>query len=228
MDNCMILDFLSDLDHNNTKEWFAQHKVQYRAANEAFLQLVEVLIFEIGKKDPAILHNEAKNLTFKLQRDTRFSKDKSPYNASFRAHIGPCGKLPVPVGYYVMIKPDHGTFLGGGLFAHMFKEATEKIRAYIASHWEEWDAIVNAHEFKKYFQVKGNALKNVPREYPKDHPQAEFLKYKSWYVEYFVEDAIVRDSEQFVALAAKVFLAMKDFNDFLNRALKGFVMPEHP
>ncbi len=228
MDTNIMLDYLTKLDKNNNKEWYAGHKDEYKSANEAFLSLVEALIFEIGKTDPSILHNEAKNLTFKLQRDTRFSKDKSPYNTSFRAHIGPAGKLPVPVGYYLMIKPDGKTFLGGGLFADMFKDATERIRSYIAGHGEEWESVIHAPEFERYFKVQGNALKNVPRDYDKEHPQAVYLKNKSWYVEYFVPDDVVRDSEGFLKLAVEVFLAMRGFNGFLNRALEGFTMPEHP
>lgn len=228
MNTNLILDYLSDLEKNNNKEWFGQHKAEYKAANEEFLSFVDALIFEIGKTDPSILHNEAKNLTFKLQRDTRFSKDKSPYNPSFRAHIGPAGKLPVPVGYYIMISPGGKTFLGGGLFADMFKDATDQIRSYIAAHGTEWETIIHAPAFERHFKVMGNALKNVPKDYDKNHPQAEYLKNKSWFLESHIPDDLVRDSETFFNLAVEQFLAMKDFNDFLNRALKDFKMPEHP
>lgn len=73
------------------------------------------------------MHNVPKELTFKLARDTCFSHDKSPYNPVFRAHIGAMGKLPVPVGYYLMIKPGDASFLGGGFFTDMLKDATAKM-----------------------------------------------------------------------------------------------------
>ena len=171
------------------------------------------------------MNNIPKELTFKLVRDTRFSHDKSPYNASFRAHISSMGKLPIPVGYYIMIKPNGGTFLGGGLFADMFKNATNMVRDYIAAHPNEWNDIITDNQFKKYFTVKGTALKNVPAEYDKEHPQAEYLKYKSWYLEYFMSDEEVLDSEAFLQKTIEIFKAMKPFNDFLNKALKGFEMP---
>lgn len=158
-------------------------------------------------------------------RDTRFSRDKSPYNPSFRAHLSSMGKLPVPVGYYVMIKPNGGTFLGGGLFADMFSEATAMVRDYIAAHPDEWSAIIDDEQFKSYFTVKGAALKNVPAAYDKEHPQAEYLKYKSWYLEYFVSDEEVLNAEEFLKKAVEVFKVMKPFNDFLNKALKDFKMP---
>ncbi len=172
------------------------------------------------------MQNNPKDLTFKLVRDTRFSHDKSPYNPAFRAHISSKGKLPVPVGYYVMIKPGGQSFLGGGLFADMFKDATTRIRDYIVQNGGEWERILHEPEFDKYFTIQGTALKNVPRGYDKEHPQAEYLKFKSWYVEYPLEDEVWNHGEEFPAKAAEIFRIMKPFNDYLNRALAGFQMPE--
>ena len=165
-------------------------------------------------------------LTFRLTRDTRFSHDKSLYNPAFRAHISGSGKLPVPVGYYLMIKPGGQSFLGGGLFADMFKEATAMVRDYIAAHPQEWETVVQAEEFRACFKVQGTALKQVPAGYDREHPQAEFLKYKSWYLEYPVADEVIRDADGFLELAETVFRKMKPFNDLMNRALDGFRMPE--
>ncbi len=225
MDNRIILNYLSELSANNNREWYHEHKKENKEATAQFEQLVQELIYGIGSFDESVLHNNPKELTFKLVRDTRFSHDKSPYNPSFRAHISSMGKLPVPVGYFIMIKPNGGTFLGGGLFADMFSNATAMVRDYIAAHSEEWNKIISDTEFKKYFTVKGTALKNVPAAYDKEHPQAEYLKYKSWYLEYFMSDEEVCDSAKFLEKAVKIFKAMKPFNDFLNMALKEFKMP---
>lgn len=225
MNTDAMLDYLVALGENNDREWFHAHKAEYKEATEQFETLVGELKSGIGEFDGSVLRYASKELTFKLMRDTRFSHDKSPYNPTFRAHISSMGKLPIPVGYYVMIKPNGGTFLGGGLFADMFANATAMVRDYIVVNSDEWSAIINAEEFKRYFTVKGNALKNVPNGYPKDHPQAEYLKNKSWYTEYFVPDETVRDGERFVAEAVKIFRAVKPFNDFFNAALKDFEMP---
>ena len=117
-----ILKYLTELRDNNNREWYHAHKAEYKAANAEFEALIQTLIFSIGEFDPSVLHNAPQTLTFKLNRDTRFSHDKSPYNPAFRAHISSMGKLPVPVGYYLMIKPGDQSFLGGGLFADMFKD----------------------------------------------------------------------------------------------------------
>ena len=143
MDTSLILNYLTDLSQHNDREWYHAHKAEYKEANIQFEALVQELILRIRNFDNHILHMEAKDLTFKLVRDTRFSHDKSPYNPAFRAHIGPKGKLPVPVGYYLMIKPGNQSFLGGGLFADMFKNATSMIRDSIAEKGAEWEEYKN-------------------------------------------------------------------------------------
>ena len=225
MSTRIILDYLKNLSENNNREWYHAHKAEYKEANARFEALVQELILQIGKFDSSILPREAKELTFKLVRDTRFSNDKSPYNPAFRAHIGPRGKLPVPVGYYLVIKPGGQSFLGGGLFADMFKEATSMVRDYIASNGGEWEKILHDPDFQKAFTLRGTALKNVPAGYDREHPQAEYLKYKSWYLEYPLGDDMVADEERFLEEAVRLFRLMKPFHDFLNRALEGFQMP---
>ncbi|MDE5654529.1 MAG: DUF2461 domain-containing protein [Clostridia bacterium] len=225
MNNKTMLNYLAELSANNNREWFHEHKKENKEANAHFEQIVQELIYGIGTFDQSVLHNVPKELTFKLVRDTRFSHDKSPYNPSFRAHISSKGKLPIPVGYYLMIKPNGGTFLGGGLFADMFSNATSMVRNYITAHPDEWNAIITNAEFEKYFTVKGTVLKNVPAGYDKEHSQAEYLKHKSWYLEYFMDDDEVADEKTFLQKSVEIFKIMKPFNDYLNKALKDFKMP---
>ena len=226
MDTQMILDYLTGLHENNDREWYHAHKTEYREANAQFEELVQALILRIGEFDPSVLGHTPGELTFKLVRDTRFSRDNSPYNPAFRAHISSMGKLPVPVGYYLMLKPGGHSFLGGGLFADMFKDATQMVRDYIAEHGGEWEEIITAPLFREHFTVSGSSLKNVPAGYEKDHPQGKYLKYKSWYLEYPIQDGEIADSQMFLDKAADVFRLMKPFNDYLNTALAGFKMPE--
>ncbi len=225
MNTQIIMNYLSALSRNNNREWYHGNKEDYKKANAEFEELLQTLILEIGKFDSSILHNNPGDLTFKLVRDTRFSHDKSPYLPAFRAHISSKGKLPVPVGYYIMIKPDHQSFFGGGLFADMFKDATRMVRDYIVENGEEWERIIHDPEFEKYFTVQGTALKKVPVGYEKEHPQAEYLKFKSWYLEYPIEDEVLNNAESYAAKAIEVFRIMKPFNDYLNKALADFQMP---
>ncbi len=226
MNTQLILTYLSDLSEHNDREWYHAHKAENKAANTEFMSLIQSLIVRIGAFDQSVLHNEPKSLTFKLVRDTRFSHDKSPYNPAFRAHISSKGKAPIPVGYYLMIKPGDQSFLGGGLFADMFKDATTMVRDYIVQNGKELEDILKEPEFQKYFTVQGSALKKVPAGYDKDHPQAEYLKMKSWYLEYPIKDEELHDAEAFLTKATALFCIMKPFNDYLNKALTDFQMPK--
>ena len=221
-----ILEYLTDLKKNNNREWFASHKEERKAAEQEFEALIGELILEIQTFDKSIPFFEPRELTFKLVRDTRFSNDKSPYNPTFRAHISSKGKLPVPAGYYVCIKPGGGSFLGGGLFADMFSDATAMVRDYIAENPLELSKIVEKDSFKENFTVMGTKLKNVPRGYDKDHRMAEYLKHKSWFLEYPLEDASIEDADHLVKAAGCIYRLMNPFNTYLNCALKDFSMPE--
>ena len=220
-----ILEYLTDLAQNNNREWYHANKERYNKANAEFERFLGELIAAIGEFDNSILHNAPKDLTFKLMRDTRFSHDKSPYNPAFRAHISSAGKLPIPVGYYILLAPGNRSFLGGGLFASMFKDATAMVRDHIVVNGSEFEAIIRDKTFVEHFSVKGEELKNVPSGYDATHPQAEYLKNKSWYLEYPVPDERIADANGFVKQAARVFRSMKPFNDYLNAALAGFKMP---
>ncbi len=220
-----ILAYLSDLERHNNREWYHENKARYQLANAGFERFLEKLILAVGEFDGSVVHHAPRALTFKLARDTRFSHDKSPYNPAFRAHIAAKGKLPIPVGYYVQIVPGNHSFLGGGLFAPVFRDATEMVRNYISAHGDAFGTIVSDKDFAEHFAVKGEALKNVPSGYDKDHPQAEYLKNKNWFLEYPVSDEMLVDAESFAAAAARIFQLMKPFNDFLNKALTDFKMP---
>jgi len=168
--------YLTDLENNNNREWYLLHKEQRIEAEKEFEELLQELILELGKVDNCILFNNPKDLTFKLVRDTRFSKDKSPYNPTFRAHISSKGKLPIPVGYFIAIKPNNQSFLGGGLFADVFRDATNMIREYIDKNEMKFRSIVSDDLFAANFAVKGTALKKIPQGYNENSSMKEYLK----------------------------------------------------
>jgi uncharacterized protein (TIGR02453 family) len=225
MDTKVIYNFLQDLNDNNSLDWMKTNKKYYEQAKMECENLIQELINGIRTFDGSIKDLLPKDLMFRLNKDTRFSNDKSPYNPSFRAHISKYGKLPIPVGYYVNIKPNN-IFLGGGLFAPMFSEATKSIRDYIVKNENKFVEILETKEFKEKFVIDGEKLKNVPKEYDKEHKLAEYLKYKSWFIEYKIKDKIFLDKDNFIKTSVELFKYMKPFNDFINKALKDFKMPE--
>jgi len=221
-----IFTYLTDLENNNNRQWYLSHKEQRIEAEKEFEELMQELILELGKVDNSILFNNPKDLTFKLVRDTRFSKDKSPYNPTFRAHISSKGKLPIPVGYFISIKPNNQSFLGGGLFADIFRDATNMIREYIDNNEMKFRSIISNDLFASNFTVMGTALKNIPQGYNENSSMKEYLKNRSWYVEYRLCDEQLLDDSNFIGLAVEKYILMIPFNTFLNEALMNFEMPE--
>ena len=220
----LIMNFLKNLGANNSFEWMKENKNHYEQAKNEFEILLLEVINGIYLFDNSIKLCSPKELLFKLNRDTRFSNDKSPYNPSFRAHISKNGKMPIPVGYYISIKPGH-IFLGGGLFASMFNEATKNIRDHIAKYSSKFIEIVEARTFKDNFVIDGEKLKKIPNGYDEEHKLSEYLKNKSWYIEYKIKDALFLHSDEFIKISFEIFEYMKPFNDYLNKALKDFKMP---
>jgi uncharacterized protein (DUF2461 family) len=99
------------------------------------------------------------------------------------------------------------------------------VRDYIAANGKEFETVISDKSFMEHFTIKGESLKNVPNGYDAANPHAEYLKNKSWYLEYTVSDEQIMDGNGFIKQAARVFRLMKPFNDYLNAALEGFKMP---
>ncbi|WP_139652663.1 DUF2461 domain-containing protein [Raoultibacter phocaeensis] len=220
-----ILAFLSDVRDNNSLEWMHAHEPQKKQAQADFLDFVQACIDDLSALDPSLAHLEAKDLVFRINRDTRFSQNKAPYNPVFRAHISQAGRMPIPVGYFISIAPG-SSFAGGGLFAPNFKDATKMVRNAIAEQPEAFLAIVEDDAFKRRFSFVGMPLKRVPQGFDAENPAAEYLKCKCWAVEEAVPDDVVADGDALRARLLESFRAMRPFNEFLNRALEGFEFPK--
>jgi len=224
MNTRLILDFLCDLRDNNSRVWMNTNKDRYLTAKNEFEELLRHLIENVSCFDPAISHLQPGNTIYRMNRDTRFSKDKTPYSPSFRANLSPGGKMPVPVGYFVYIIPN-GSILGGGLFTPNLPTATKMVRDYIAENSEEFMQIIADNPFAERFAIEGDKLKNVPKGYNAVLPVAEYLKHKAWDVGCAISDEQFEDNKTIVDYMTGICRAMKPFNDYLNRALDGFVMP---
>jgi uncharacterized protein (TIGR02453 family) len=214
------LQFLTDLKSNNDRDWFTANKPRYEAANKEFHQFVDALIVEIQKFDPTLVHYTAKDCVFRIYRDVRFSKDKSPYKTHFGAHVTAAPKkseIHTKAGYYLHLEPGETMLVGG---AYM-PEANwlKAIRQEIAYNTAEFNAIVNDKEFKEIFgEMEGEKLKTTPKGYEADHPAIELLKHKSFLMTHKCPDKQVL-SEDFLQHCTKVFKALYPFDQFLNRAM---------
>lgn len=211
--------FLKELKANNNRDWFNAHKPGFEEVKGEFESFIAELIARIAAFDPPIAQLVPKKCIFRIYRDTRFSKNKSPYKTNFGAHLVAYAEKPHDrAGYYVHLQPGN-SFLAGG--AHLPPAPwLSAIRQAIDSRGEKFKKIINGEGFKKYFgEMEGEKLKTRPKDYPGDHPHLELLRYKSFLAVHKVSDREVV-AENFPEHAAVVFEALKPFDDFLNEALR--------
>lgn len=215
----LTLGFLKDLRKHNDREWFQDNKSRYESAKKDFEQFIDALILGISQYDPSIAHHTAKSCVFRIYRDVRFSKDKSPYKTHFGAHITSAAKrseIHTRAGYYIHIEPGASMLAGGAYLPE--SEWLKSIRHEIAFNGDAFREILNNKEFRKYFgAMEGEKLKTSPRDYPADHPEIELLKHKSFLASHMCADDVVT-SDQFLQHATGVFRALYPFDRFLNRA----------
>jgi uncharacterized protein (TIGR02453 family) len=212
-----VIRFLNDLKNNNNRDWFNENKKYYQEAKSDFDNFIEQLIPEIFKFDPRIGTLTAKNTTFRIYRDVRFSKDKTPYKTHFGAFMAPGGRKSEMAGYYIHISADE-SFIGGGSH-NPSGPNLKKIRSEIYYNYKAYMDIVTAKAFKKTFgEVSGDRLSRPPVGFPKDFEGVEALKQKSYTVfqTSTVEEITTAGYEGHVIT---VFKAMHPFVEFLNRAI---------
>jgi uncharacterized protein (TIGR02453 family) len=212
-----VLDFLSELKANNNREWFNDNRKKYETAKMEFESLINNLIPKIYEFDPDIGSLTAKQCVFRIYRDVRFSKDKSPYKVNMGGFMSKGGRKGFHSGYYVHIEPGK-SFLGGGSYMPP-SDVLKKIRQEIMYNVDEYKKIINDREFKKTFtQMEGEKLKRPPKDFPADFPDIDLLKYKSYVVLREVKDKDIV-SKNFEDYIIDVFKSMFPLNQFLNKAL---------
>jgi uncharacterized protein (TIGR02453 family) len=211
--------FLKDLKSDNDREWFNAHKDSYQQAKEEFEQFIDALIMRIAQFDYSVSHFTARDCVFRIYRDVRFSKDKSPYKTNFGAHITGAPKkseIHTRAGYYIHLEPG-ASFLAGGAYVPESKWL-RAIREKIFSETSDFKKILNQKSFKEYFgQVEGDKLVKAPKDFPADHPDIELLKHKSFLATHKLKDKDVL-ADDFLDHSANVFKALYPFDTFLNAA----------
>lgn len=212
--------FLRQLAKNNNKPWFDANRKKYDEAKKDFENFIQVLIEQFGKKDTPIAALTAKSCLFRINRDIRFSKDKTPYKKNFAASINRGGKKSVLAGYYFHLEPGN-SFIGGGIWMPMPAE-TQKIRQEIDYCYDEFKKIIHSKKFAGIYagldREDAILLTNVPKGYTKDNPAAEFLKLKSWVAMSPLTDAALT-SKGLLKQSVEALSAIQPFIDFLNRAV---------
>jgi uncharacterized protein (TIGR02453 family) len=169
------LAFLEDLEERNTKEFFDANKQVFRDQVQApFVALVDAACGRLRRGVPGL----GRPKLFRIYRDLRFSKDKTPYKTSMRAWVAHPSPVGVETGYYVDVGPG-GMYAGGGRY-HWARPELERLRAAVADPdpGEELARILRRAEGKG-MEPWLDPLQRMPKPYPADHPRAELLRARS-------------------------------------------------
>ncbi len=211
------LDFLKKLEKNNNREWFTANKKLFENANNNVIAVTDDLIGRISKFDPSVAGLDPKSCVFRIYRDVRFAKDKSPYKTNLGAFIAPGGKKTMSPGYYFHVQP-------GMLFAAAGKHMPDssellKIRKAVAANTKDFRKIVEAKKFVDRFgELHDEKLSRPPKGFAADHEAVEYLKLKSFTVteEFSAKDATSKD---YPKMLVESFKASFPLIEFLRKAL---------
>lgn len=211
--------FLQNLSQNNNREWFTENKKRYTDSQENMILFIENLITEMSCFDEDVLKTDAKKTLFRIYRDVRFSKDKSPYKTNMGASLG-MGKGSQKAGYYLHVEPGK-SFLASGIYMPD-SSALKTIRKEISLYSQDFLKIIEDKNFKKTFKEldQEDQLKKIPQGFEKEDPMAEFLKLKNFIVVYPLKDENLTHTDA-AKKFSKIFETAKPLNDFLNRAIEG-------
>jgi uncharacterized protein (TIGR02453 family) len=206
------LSFLEDLRFNNNRAWFEANRKRYEAARAAAEALVTDILAQFAPVE-AVGSTAAKDCFFRLNRDVRFSKDKSPYKTNFGIVLGAGGRKTTGRSYYLNLEPGD-VFIATGVYDPT-PEQLKHIRAAIAEDPAKLRRIITAKAFQDYFGgLSGDALKTAPKGYGADHPALDLLRFKQFLAVHQVTDEQAL-AEDFAAQVVQVCKALKPFATYL-------------
>lgn len=213
--------FLKDLKKNNNKPWFEKNRKVYEGAKADFAGFVQKVIDLHSKKDASIQNIIAKDCLFRINRDVRFAKDKSPYKSNFGASINKSGrKAEHSAGYYFQVQPDRN-FAGGGIWMPEPNEL-KKVRQEIDYNFADFKKIIGSKKFKAVYGDLDRSpeflLSRVPKGYEPNNPAADYLKLKSFVAISFFSDADLT-SKSLVKKTVAAFEALQPVINFINQSL---------
>ena len=213
--------FLDDLIANNTTDWMHANKKRYENYKKEYHNFIAGILAEMKPLDQSLEPLEVKNCTFRINRDIRFSKDKSPYKTNMGVWFTQNKFRKNSPGYYIHFEKGN-SFIAGGVWCPEADEL-KRIRKEIAFFHEDLEAIVNNKFFKKEFGAitrdENYTLKKAPKDFEANHPAIEFLKLKSYTASQKIDDNDFLNPN-FSKIVAQKLIVLKPLNDFLNRALE--------
>jgi uncharacterized protein (TIGR02453 family) len=215
------IEFLKKLKRNNNRSWFERHKPEYESSVKFPMQCLLASLRPDFARIASEYEIHPKRSIFRVYRDTRFSKDKTPYKTHVAAHAVLRGQPKgfVGSGYYIHVEPGE-CFVGGGIY---MPDSTQlkKIRKAVSAHATEFLGIVQRRTFVRRFgSIEGERLKRIPRGFDETDRTAEWLKLKQFFVGVSLPEASCYRPE-FVSEVAAICESAAPLVRFLNAALSG-------
>ncbi|WP_134088967.1 DUF2461 domain-containing protein [Olivibacter sp. XZL3] len=211
--------FLANLKENNNREWFQENRAEYDSAHQNVKDFVAACITALSKIDLYISEDiPVSKCLFRIYRDTRFSKDKTPYKNWFGAGISVAGRKLNGPEYYLHIEPGN-SFIAGGYWRPE-KDHLASIRQEIDYNGDQFRQIISSPNFTALCVLNDDdKLKKAPAGYDPSHPDIEFLKLKSFTASSALSDAELSAGDEAIKRLSDFAEAMYDFKLFLHQAL---------
>jgi uncharacterized protein (TIGR02453 family) len=212
------LKFLRALKRNNRREWFNAHRDDYDAlVRQPMTAIVERLAHDFRGFAPELVASPKVSI-YRIYRDTRFSENKTPYKTHVAAVFPPRG-LPKHegAGVYFHVSPEE-VWIGGGMYAPQTPQL-HAVREHIAANAKKLRSIVESPGFRRRVgTLEGERLQRVPRGFPKDHPAADYLKYRQFLAGAELPPSVAT-SPKFYGTLLDVFRQVVPLIRFLNQPL---------
>ena len=219
-----VIPFLKELSKNNNKEWFTANKPRYQAIQKELNDFTEKLILGIAKFDPTIASLTVKDCSYRIYRDTRFSKDKTPYKTHIGIFVCKGGKCSGNAGYYLHIEPKgRGSWLGGSMICtglYMPEPIILKsVREDILSNGANFVKTIKSAKGFDWDDDREDKLSRPPKGFPADSPYIEYIKQKSFSLVQSFDEKLLADPERLLDFCVKEFKTSRAFADHVNRAV---------
>ncbi len=218
--NPAFLDFFKSLAANNHKEWFDENRSIYeKEVKEPFKNFVQLVILQIAKKYPEFQGLEAKDCIFRINRDIRFSKDKTPYKTQVSAVVAPEGKKSKAInGVYFELSPEHVRVYGG--IYELDKDDLYFVREGITENLDTFQKLYRDKTFVKIFgELLGEKNKVLPKEFQGYIDQEPLILNKQWYfyAQFPAEEVLKEDLDQTIL---HCFEVGRPIEQFFNQLIK--------
>lgn len=217
-----VIAFLAQLGQHNSKEWFDVHRAEYQRVRKTFHAFVEELIDAIASFDPSVGGLKAADCTYRINRDTRFSPDKSPYKTYIGAYVAPHGKKSGYAGYYFHIEPAAGeeSMWHSQLSAGLYMPDPVVLRSVRDEIFDNGAEVARTIRTAEGFELNTeNRLKRTPKGYPSGHEYDDLLRQKDLFLQRRVDDEFLTAPRLLERTVAE-FRKTKEFVHVLNRAVQ--------